>query len=112
MQFKLAKSGTVTECREALNEAIANLPLPRTTEHDVVRAIAHHIVITTLDPIHDPWMEDCNDAAALRAEKGSKIKNPQEPTASFAIDLTITTTPSPQEIQAAAEARLAEAKAS
>ena len=85
MQFKLSKKGTVTECREALNSAIAALPLPYNTEHAVVRAIANHVVVTHLDPLHDPWADENNKRRA------AGIKPADEPTASFSIDCTITT---------------------
>jgi hypothetical protein len=88
MKFQLSKSGTVTECREALNAAIAALPLPYTQEHAVVRAAAHYVVEENLDPLHDPWVRECMFAAEART-KGSKAANPPEPTTSFSIDIAI-----------------------
>jgi hypothetical protein len=88
MEFHLSKSGTVSECREALNAAIAALPLPYSQEHAVVRAMAHYVVEENLDPLHDPWVNECMFAAENRA-KGSKVQNPPEPTTSFSIDCVI-----------------------
>jgi hypothetical protein len=88
MQLKLAASGTVSECREALNTQIAALESTETEKNAIVRAIAHYIVSENLDPLHRPWVEQCNACAEVRA-KGTKMDNPPEPTTSFSIECTI-----------------------
>lgn len=88
MRFKLAATGTVTECREALNNAIARLTGPHKQEYAVVRAIAHYVVEETLDPLYVPWVNECTLKAEART-KGSKEKDPPEPTTSFAIDCSV-----------------------
>ena len=86
MRFELRKAGTVTECREALNAAIAALPLPYDTEHAAVRAIANHVVVDHLDQLHDPWQAEVNKARLA----GMKPENfPAEPTTSIVIDVTV-----------------------
>ena len=97
MEFKLAKKGTVTECREALNAALAEMPLPETQENKVKRMIAHYVVAEHLDPIHDGWQRKAQAAAFMRTPKaqgggGGEEKDhpePAEPLAAFAIDCTI-----------------------
>lgn len=51
MEFRLAHKGTVSECREKLNGALAELAPPRTEAHVVVRSICHYIVTENLDPL-------------------------------------------------------------
>lgn len=84
MRFQLSKSGTVSECREALNAKIAELPLPYNTEHAVVRAIANHVVMAHLDPLHDPWQDEVNKARLA----GMKVF-PAEPLTSISVDCVI-----------------------
>ena len=86
MELKLAAKGTVTECREVLNEAIAALPTPETQENKVVRMIAHYIVAECLDPPHDKWQAQVQ---AIRAAPGN-LPIPSEPNAHFEIDCAIT----------------------
>ncbi len=88
MEFKLSKSGTVTACREALNEKIASLEGPHNAEHAVVRAIAAHIVTDYLDPLHDPWAAQVN-AVNETVARGTKMAPPPEPSATINIDCTI-----------------------
>lgn len=86
MVFSLHAEGSVTDCREALNAKIAALPLPYSTEHAVVRAIANHVVIAHLDPLHDPWQDEVNKARQV----GLKAEHfPPEPRTSIAIDCVI-----------------------
>jgi hypothetical protein len=89
MQFSISKSGSVTDCREELNTKIAELPLPYDTKHAVVRAIANHIVVDYLDPLHDPW-EEKNNKLRASGLSASEIKsaNP-EPSASISVSLNI-----------------------
>lgn len=83
MRFALAKTGTVTECREALNAAIAELTGPHKQEFAVVRSAAHYIVEENLDPLYVPWVAECN---ALRA---AGLATKPEPRTSFSLDLVI-----------------------
>lgn len=95
MQLVLAKKGTVTDCREALNEKLASLPMPETQENKVVRMIAHFIVAEYLDPIHDAWYAKVQDVRAARVPKAQGglgaegIEEPKEPLASFSINCTV-----------------------
>lgn len=94
MELKLAAKGTVTECREALNEQIASLPMPESQENKVVRMIAHYIVADHLDPLHDKWQRDLQAARAANVPKaqgglGADMDEPTEPSASFMIDCTV-----------------------
>jgi hypothetical protein len=88
MHLQLAASGTVSECREALNAQIAKLEPTETEKNAIVRAIAHYIVNENLDPLYRPWVDQCNACAEVRA-KGTKLEDPPEPTTSFSIDCTI-----------------------
>ncbi len=94
MQFKLAAKGTVTECREKLNAALATLSVPETQEQKVIRMIAHYIVAERLDPPHDKWARELQDARAANTPKaqgglGASMEEPKEPRASFSVDCTI-----------------------
>lgn len=86
MKLQLAAKGTVTECRNALNEVITKLQPPHRQEHAVVRSIAHFIVEENLDPLQNGWQEQVN---ALRGAGIDAKKLPAEPQTSFSIDLTI-----------------------
>lgn len=83
MRLTLAKEGTVTECREALNEAIARLVGPHKQEYAVVRAVAHYVVEENLDPLSQPWVAESN---ALRA---AGLTPKPEPRTRFAIDVRV-----------------------
>lgn len=83
MQFQLTQSGTISECREALNTKIAESRSASDEDQRIVRAIASAIV-TALDPLYEEWASDVNKAT------GAGMKSiPGEPTASFAIDCTV-----------------------
>lgn len=86
MRFTLSASGTVTECREKLNEAIAALVGPHKQEFAVIRAAAHYVVEENLDPLYAPWAQSLN---ALRAASIPEKNYPPEPKTSFSIDLNI-----------------------
>lgn len=86
MRFTLAAKGTVTECRESLNSAIAALDGPHKQEYAVIRSAAHYVVEENLDPLYVPWAEAIN---ALRAGGISEKNHPAEPTTSFSIDISI-----------------------
>lgn len=95
MRFTLKKSGSVTDCREALNAAIAKFQPPETQEQKVIRMAAHYIVADHLDPMHDAWQEEVQAAAASRVPKAQggmgndKAKDPPEPKTEFSIDISI-----------------------
>lgn len=86
MRFTLAKEGTVSECREALNAAIAELVGPHRQEFAVVRAVAHYVVEENLDPLYVPWAQALN---ALRAANVDPKQHPPEPRTKFAIDVRV-----------------------
>lgn len=88
MRFQLSAKGTISECREALNNAIAALEGPHKQEHAVVRSAAHYVVEENLDPLYTPWVVECNENAELRT-KGSARKDSPEPTTEFSIDISI-----------------------
>jgi hypothetical protein len=83
MRFTLAAEGTVTECREALNAALAALKPPFKQEHAVVRAAAHYVVEENLDALYAPWAAECN---ALRA---AGLATKPEPRTKFSISIAI-----------------------
>src|SRR6266849_1503701 len=94
MHLELAARGTVTECRETLNAAIAGLAVPESQENKVVRMIAHYIVQDYLDPIHDKWYAEVQSVRAAntpqaRGGLGASLKEPAEPTANFHIDCLV-----------------------
>lgn len=97
MKFTLDGSGTVSQCREQLNGAIAELPIPHTESNAVVRAAAHYIVVENLDPLYAAWVKACSDNAEARTprEKGglgrdpNTVIDPPEPETSFSISIDI-----------------------
>jgi hypothetical protein len=84
MEFSLSHKGTVSECREVLNDAVAQLKPPFKEEHAVIRAICHYIVAENLDPLYAPWVETHN---ILRAARAGTL--PKEPETEFSVDLVI-----------------------
>jgi hypothetical protein len=83
MQFQLQKSGTLTDCREALNAVVHSLPVPETQEHKVIRAIANAVVVDEIDPQHTDWQRDVQKARAV------DLPEPPEPRTSFDISCSI-----------------------
>jgi hypothetical protein len=106
MDLRLAASGTVTECREALNAKLAELPVPETQENKVVRMIAHYIVADYLDPLHDEWQRQFQQIRAANAPSANgglnaTMAEPPEPKAVFAIDCSITLGDAPADVSVA-----------
>lgn len=83
MQFQLQKSGTLTDCREALNDIVHSLPSPETQEQKVIRVIANAVVVDHLDPQHSDWQRDVQKARAV------DLPEPAEPTTSIDINCSI-----------------------
>lgn len=89
MQFSLTASGSNSDVREKLNDAVHNPSAPRTKEEDdVVRAIAHHVAAEILNPPYNEWQEQVNDITALRL-KGSRVEIPAEPKLSLTISVSV-----------------------
>lgn len=92
MQFSLTASGTNSEVREKLNDAVHSPAAPRTKEEDdVVRAIAHHVVCEILNPPYNEWQEQVNAIAAVRINN-PKVALPAEPKVSLTISVSVSAT--------------------
>lgn len=83
MLFQLQKSGTLTDCREALNAIVHSLPAPETQEQKVIRVIANAVVVDHLDPQHSDWQRDVQKARAV------ELPEPAEPLTSIDISCSI-----------------------
>ena len=94
MDFALKKSGTITDCREAMNKAIHSFPPPETHEHRTIRAACNQVVKDYLDPMHDEWAAEVQSIRAANLPRGqggqeAGLKEPKEPKASIDISLRV-----------------------
>jgi hypothetical protein len=94
MKFALKKSGSVTDCREAMNKVIQSFPSPETHEQRSIRAVFNQVVEDYLDPRHDEWASQVQSvrAANLPRPQGGQeagLKEPEEPKASVDISINV-----------------------
>lgn len=94
MQFELKESGSITDCREAMNKVIHSLPVPETQEHRTIRAACNQVVKDYLDPKHDEWSAHVQAIRAANLPRGqggqdAQLKEPEEPQASINISLRV-----------------------
>lgn len=94
MQFELKESGSVTDCREAMNKVIHSLPAPELHEHRTIRAVCNQVVEDYLDPRHDVWAAEVQAIRAANLPRGqggqeAGLKEPEEPRASIDISVRV-----------------------
>jgi hypothetical protein len=94
MQFELKKSGTITDCREAMNTVLQQFPSPETHEQRSIRAVFNQVVEDYLDPRHDEWAAQVQSVRAANVPRNqggqeAQLKEPEEPKASIDISIHV-----------------------